>query len=106
MEESNMGFFSMREIPRSQFTHLCWCWKHTLFVVQQLAQVVTNSYLFPVSQTHLSWQLLTCPVNRAYLRVKLGHLFFIKVELFVHSFLVSKLREGKKKNKSKTSYFA
>lgn len=32
-----------------------------------------------------------------YLGMKLGQLLFIEVELFVHSFLVAKLREEKKK---------
>lgn len=46
--------FSMKEIARTQFTDSCWCWKHILLIVQQLAQVVMYSYLFPVSQTRYS----------------------------------------------------
>lgn len=98
LEESNTGNFSMREIPRPQFAHCCRCWQHILLLVQQLVQVIMNSHLLPVSQAHhlLSQQLLTSPENRAYLRVKLGQLFFIKVELFVHSLLVSELQEENK----------
>lgn len=90
---------------------LCQCGKHMLLVVLQFTQVVMNFYLFPVLRhiPFLSRHLLTPPVNRAYLCMKFGQLFFIKIELFVHSFLVSKLR-GKKQQtniqKMKMSYFA
>lgn len=55
--------------------------------------------------TFLRTQLFTSPVNWTYLCVKLGQLFFIKIELFVYSFLVSKLR-GNKQKKIKISHFA